>query len=497
MTADRNFRGVRSELTWGEEIPVEQALTGGTVTLNTVTGLSGMVVNKYAGQVATVVPTHAPASSADALKFHIVSNTATVLTFEETAAGTGLAATDRLVITQRNETPVDLGFYFGHVEESEMPERKIEPFKGFYKGSDNMPYAHEIIPMKVSYEASIPIRVVNGKLLYLAMGHVEDSAYTTAQTCADTTKTITNPTVPGQSTVTSTAHGLGASPGYFQFGTTGDACGPEIRYCALATNTLTCAVPLRREHPALAKIYGPITVGTGYIIHTLKIGDQVPYFSLKRTFYNYKTNVLTNDYCKIYRGLKAKSLELSIAPGDAPLQASMSVSGLSISDAEVVREATIDKAGYTNLSPYIYKGAVTKINDIIYRQAGEMSGSIDREMETKYYSEIKPQTNDQTYGYLDPSEHLEGLVNANFNVTIPLHNTNFWLMLKNMTNLGIATETSHTLTRGTNDDMAIRFYNPLLIEGSEPLPRGGEVPLNLQFEASHPIITVKDQMYFY
>jgi len=476
----RNLKGIRTQVSWGEEVPVEQSLSGGTVEENQVYGLSGLTESKYKGQVAIVKPRSG--GSVNAKRYHIVDNTTNAITFEEDVQDDGLTNSDTLIITQINVTPDDISDYFGPMEEADLPTPSVEVHDVWAHGSTYQPARHSAVQMKRTYESTFPVKLVNGKLLYLGMGMVYEDP-SGCQTKTDLSATLAQDTIIGQSVITTSADLSGSL-------TVGDhicvdysGTYPEVRQVtAVNATTVTLSKPLRIPHDSGADLY-KVSIGTGYMKHIMLLEDSVPSWTFEAVFKGYQRAVTNADYVNRYNGIKVKTLSFSSTPGDSPLQVDMEIAALKV-DEGTTRTSSVDMTDYGG-TPYLHKKTTVTINGVVYAQAGDFSGSIKREMTTKIYH------NDQNT--IDPWEHIEGEVTFDFKVTVPLHNRNFYDLLMDGTEFDVSFE----YERGTNDKLLIEFLRCYLTDAPEKLVKGGEIPVDVTASPGGMKITVTDNIEFY
>lgn len=506
-----NYLSTMSQVTWGEEYAVEQALTATVIPTygspaRVISSFSGLTAHKYRGQTATVVPISGGEANGQVL--HIIDNTETTITFEELVELTGasptgivLATTDTLVITQFGVLQGDLANYFGHLEESELPTGKFSSYKVFPHGSTLKPGRHQYIQTGVVYEKDLPLKLVTGRLLKFALGQCIDDARN-VQGYSLGSSILAQATVIGQKTIHSTAHGYTA--GYIQIGDpAGSDDSPEVRLIdSYTVDTITFTTPLGNEHCAGEELTNFASIGTGYMIHTLKPSIRLPSWNLKRTLFRHKGGCISGlDDCKVWLGLKVKSLALAHAPGDELFQATISIVAVDEDDttetdresAMVVTEYLVGGTGTVYKTPYYYKGAVIDLNNVIYHQAGEFSGSVDREISTRTYA--------NSYKGIKPTEHNEGVLNCDFKIKIPYHNKELYNMMK----AGTGFVSKYKMYRdgdsvdvGLHDNIEFQFYDCYIEDAPDSLPKDqGEIDIEHSASPGYMWAVVEDDIPFY
>jgi len=462
--------GVLTQVSYGEEVPDVVDTTGGTVSGNTVSGLSGLTANKYVGQMAIVLD----GSDAGSV-YHVASNTASSITFEETP---GFSAGARIAITTEGQLPSDTTKFFGIIDESDIPSRAAELFDEIYHGGD-LPLRSDAVPMKFSYESTIALSALkNAEYLWLALGKVTDtpSAYGAVST------TLAAAAYPGENVVTvSDATGLSVNDYIHIAGSHGG----EIRkITAINSNELTLDVPLRIAHAAGVDVKEVDT--SGYYTHVITVDEEVPSFTLEVVYMGAR-DMSDADIVLHTTGLKVKSLELSSAAGDTPLTASLGVAGLH--QLENARsKATVVKVGYSE-RPYLFKDSSVTINGVVYSRVEDFKIALDRELATKWYHRSDIANAED----IDPVEHIEGRVGLTTDLTIPMTNTTLYNLLKN----GTKFTATVVLTRGTNDSMTIEFSGCYMTTHPLALPKEGELPVAISASASSVTITVVDSVPHY
>lgn len=421
----KNRTGSKTQVSWGEEITEAKALTGGTVTVNQVTGLSGMTVDRYNGQLAFVMYR---GGAVDGKFYHVVSNTATVITFEEDVATAGLAATDVLALTTRGKLPTTTTEFWGKVAETELPLQENEYEDIFAHGDTNHPERTDAVLKNVKFEATMPVKLVNGKLLLYGLGYVKDVPLTLGAVTTTNNRAVQ---IGEEELETALATPTGfLALDYIQIGDDSGGSlneGPEIRQITAVTpaagkDLLTLDKPVRRFHPSGSACSEVTVGGTDTVTHTIKPSAEAPTITFEAVFKGFDINNTLNDFVVHHTGITMKGHKLDSA--DETLKLEMPVVGLDVLKNQRTR-ATVVNTDW-GARPFIYGDSQVDINSIVYSQFQNFKWGTDRGALTQYY-------HNENTGVKPFENILEGFEHE-LTAEIPLHNENFFDLVAAGTN---------------------------------------------------------------
>lgn len=481
----KNRHGSRTQISWGEEITEAKALTGGTVTSNTVTGLSGMTADRYNGQMAFVMYR---GGSVDGKFYHVVSNTATVLTFEENVASAGLAATDVLALTTVGKLPTTTTEIWAKTDETELPSQVSEYLDIFVHGDSNHPERTDGVETKNSFEATMPLKLVNGKLLVFALGYVKDVALTTGAVTTTNNRAVQIGELELE-TALATPTGFLADD-YIEIGDdTGGTLneGPEIRQITAVTpaagkDLLTLDKPLRRFHPSGSAIDEVTIGGANTVTHTIIPNSCSPAITIEAVFKSFDPNNTVNDFVIHHTGINFKGHKLNSA--EDVLNLEMSVVGLDELKNQRTR-ATLVTTDWT-ARPFIYGDSDVDINAISYSQIQNVAFGTDRGYLSKYYH------NSNTG--IKPFENIPEGFEHNCTMEIPLHNENFFDLIA----AGTKFNAFITYTRTASTDLIkFKWDNTYLPEGKNNLSDRTEIITPLDLSVGNYSIEATDVIEYY
>lgn len=495
MPAEKNWLATRTQLCYGEEWPNNTVVT--VVAANAFTTADANVsVDDFAGQIALVIEAVAGTMS-EATRLHIVSNTASpnpVFTTEEplTVAGNTLAATDRLAVSRIGINPNEtaIGAYttdefIGVIDDVSLLDVAQDIYDLYAHGDANLPFRREGIVMKRRYETSLPVTMVNGKLLYYPCGHVKDDANVKGANYSDV---LSRAVYPGERTIDLNAAGPNwpADPSpILDYIIIDDANNPEIRQVTAGwgTKALTIDRPIRRYHANGMTAKDVRSDTFGYFTHTIDARNpSLSTMCLEAIFLGYDNQVPALDAPFWYPGISFKGARLG-GTTDALFKIDFDVVGLSSELDTYTRSTVVDT--YWTSTPYHFRMATVTVNGVTYHQSETIEGTLTRNMDTMYYH--------NTISANDPYENIPGRGTMTGSVTIPFHNKALWTLIK----AGTAFDITWTYTRAANDDLLITMHGCKPTEGKLSMPTTGYVPQNIQVTANYITIVVKDNIPYY
>lgn len=440
----KNYTGSKTALSyseeWNEFIDLDVDYGGGAVIANrTITTMAGMTANKYDGQVAFV---QYRGGAVDGEAFHIVTNTATVITFEENVQTAGLADTDDLSITLTGVLPTTTTEWFANVVEVDLPDPSTTPVQHHAHGSTNQPEANDVSLTKKEYVTTIPLKLINGKLLLYGLGYVKDVASNFGALATNSSRAV----MIGETRIVTdlaTPSGFLATD-YVQIGDTTE--GEEIRQVSSVTantpvgfDTLNLDKPVRRFHPDNCVVKECDITTAKPVTHTIKPWHDAPTITLEGVFKGFDKNHTVNDFVKHYMGMGFKSLALK--SNEETLDMDIAVSCLDAKKNQRTR-ANIVTADWT-ARKFLHADSTVTINSVVYAQVENLTYGTDRNLKPKYY-------HSKNTG-IKPFEHIQEGFEHNWKLGIPLHNTTFWDLIEDGTKFTATVR----YDRDTSDDYVI------------------------------------------
>lgn len=429
----RNYTGEKTQVSYGEEWTEYTALTGGTVANYQVTGLSGLTADRYNGQLAFVMYR---GGSVDGEVYHVVVNTTTAITFEENVQTAGLANTDVIAITTHGKLPTATTEYFGDVIEADLPDPKVTEKSYYARGNTNEPERKDASLTKKEYDATIPIELINGKLLFYGLGYCKDVAsnYGAGSTTAARGVMI------GETIIQVASATNFSVDDYIEIGDNSGGSlneGSEIRQVtAINTVYFTLDNPVRRYHPSGCAVKECDIASAKPVTHTLKPWSYIPTITLEAVFKGHDKNQTTNDLVLHYTGTAVGGL--SLKSSEENITCDLAIKCLNALKNQRTR-ATLVTTDWTS-NKYLYADSEVTINSVQYRQVENMDYGTDRGLKPKYY-------HNQDTG-IKPFEHAPEGFEHKWTLGIPLHNTDFWDLVED----GTQFDASVTYERDATDD---------------------------------------------
>jgi len=416
------------QISFAEELGENKSLSGGTVTTNTVTGLSGMTAKEYSGQLAVVLDGAIPGRF-----FHVVTNTTTVLTFQENVATAGLTNASTLFFTKRNSRDATSTFAFKIGEDVTLPAGERELYKGLYAGTGVEPT--ELVHHKWNYAGSLPIMSHNLGWLYMIFGH----EYTTGTDAGQAAQTITEPTYYGETRLTISLAGSFANDDYVQVGISTSA---EVRKIASGgtTTSLVLDRPLRIDHAdnvAIDEVVSPYT-------HNFAFSNTVPLpsFGIEWVSKAKVPNLVWHS-----PGVRVETWEVS-ATSESPVSVTLGYKACDFDDTADDGSTALSASTvvYTGLdTPHIFKPGNTSvaINGISYAQVAEWKWSGGRALKTEYFG-FEDNGDCLFKDASKPHDHYPGAVTSNeLTIKILVTNKNMWDLVNDDTSFTVTLPVSH------------------------------------------------------
>jgi hypothetical protein len=454
---------------FGEEVPVRVSLVGGTVTSYTVTGLSSLTVNQYADQDAVVLT---PTSAIPGRRLHIVSNTATVITFTENVQTLGLANTDVLSIEQRGKRPAVYTQYCAIKDEVMLatPKHTVEQQNWSGAGKGLKPAVTTIL--KTDFASKIPLLFTDFRIPFLIFG---DESCTGTNSGAGAS-TLSANTHIGELVVPLAARDGYANGDYIQIDVGALA---EVRKVAsggglTGAGSLTLDYPLRKAHLS------------GVACHeTVKPYTHLPTFLSRGVYATWQAvylqvvNVVFENH-----GLFVKSVEMKIKDGE---QVKLVVEFEAMKDsvdgtAQTIQSVTLD-------TPFMYSSVSSGVtyNGATYGQVREITLKIARTTEAIRYDT-------DLYG-LKPALFSTGEIRITINTVLDITNRD----LLDLQRAGTPFTLSFSLVRtAVTDLITFSLTNVVIGDGPYPLPpNAATVKVNKQMTSEDITVTVVDVIPYY
>ena len=455
----------KQQVSFGEQFWIDRTvLTGGSVSGNTVTGLSGLTAGKYNGCRMTVL-----SGTNKGKIYHVTSNTTSVLTFQE--AATGFAATDAVTFECKLIPPTIRNLWIDVPEDFDFPtaDRDLNEVYGHGGGQDRVLAATN----KISYERSIPLILQNWRFAFMLFGIVADTG--TADAVGSTT--MDGATYVGEINLKVHAGTNFANAAVVQIGSGATA---EVRAIASGGTTvnLVLTYPLRFAHSdaeAVITVVAPFT-------HTITANPTVPYFDLVGVMLEATAHVRDALGCKIVSGELSSSTDdlvrftADIAPSD------VKVSGTSpLGTTPSVTVVTTDPYHYRMVS-----GGLT-LNSIVYQAIEAFSYKLDRGI-TPVYAHQDVSTN-------KPYLQVEGRRKHELTFTVIPFNSNIYDLI----DAGTVFDASiHFVRTANTDEFTITWHNVTGTTAPHGMPMDGPVKVSAVFNpASVTSVVVIDSIPFY
>jgi hypothetical protein len=436
----------------GEHIWTDRTiLTGGSVSGNQITGLSGLTANKYDGVRMRVLN----GTNAGKL-YHVVTNGTTSLTLQE--AATGFAATDYVVFELRFAAPTIRNIFIDLPEDFDMYTAAAELDEAYAHGAGrDRNFAQT---KKFLYEAALPIILQNPRLLFLALGE---------EKCIGTDKagggsTLSAATQIGETVINLTSAASYAANDYIQVG---DAAGdpptsteyPEVRMVvSVATNAITLDYPLRFAHANGAvcnEVQAPYT-------HYLAPSSELPYFDVIGV-YNEATQHVRDAV-----GVKANRVELSSNEDDVVRVSvdTVALKVLTTGAAPTVTLVTTKAYHFSQVSSGI------SVNSVVYANIKAFTYTLEHNQNQVY-------AHQDTSGK-SPFFTAEGRRRHELQMILVPFNTNIYDLLTG--------ETEHTVTltfvrTAATDTLTLTFTVCRISQAPHGMPADGPVNVNI---TAHP-----------
>jgi hypothetical protein len=428
-------------------------LTGGSVSGNQVTGLSGLTANKYDGVRMRVLN----GTNAGKL-FHVVTNGTTSLTFQE--AATGFAATDYVVFELRFAAPSVRNIFIDLPEDFDMYTASAELDEAYAHGAGrDRNFAQT---KKFLYEAALPIILQNPRLLFLALG--EEKTTGTDKTPSGGGSTLANATYIGETIINVASAANYAQGDFIQVDVAaGDpptsAEVPEVRQITnVNVNAITLDYPLRFAHAngvACNEVIAPFT-------HYLAPASELPYFDVIGV-YNEAT-VHVRDAV----GVKANRLELTSNEDDV-VRVSVDTVALKVlptGSAPSVTLVTTKAYHFSQVSSGI------SVNSVVYANIKAFTYTLEHNQNQVY-------AHQDTSGK-SPFFTAEGRRRHELQMILVPFNTNIYDLLTG--------ETEHTVTltfvrTAATDTLTLTFTVCRISQAPHGMPADGPVNVNI---TAHP-----------
>jgi hypothetical protein len=426
-------------------------LTGGSVSGNQVTGLSGLTANKYDGCRMRVL------NGTNAGKvYHVVTNGTTSLTFQE--AATGFAATDIVVFELRFAAPTIRNIFIDLPEDFDMFTAAAELDEAYAHGAGrDRNFAQT---KKFMYEAALPIILQNPRLLFLALG---EEKTTGADKVGGGGSTLSAATYIGETIINVASAANYAQGDYIQVDVAaGDpptsAEVPEVRVITNVNgNAITLDYPLRFAHAngvACNEVQAPFT-------HYLAPSSELPYFDVIGV-YNEVTQHIRDAV-----GVKANRLELSSNEDDVVRVSvdTVALKVLTMGAAPSVTMVTTKAYHFSQVTSGI------SVNSVVYANIKAFTYTLEHNQNQVY-------AHQDTSGK-SPFFTAEGRRRHELQLILVPFNTNIYDLLTG--------ETEHTVTltftRATSDTLAFTFTVCRISQAPHGMPADGPVNVNI---TAHP-----------
>lgn len=457
-----------------------------------------LVANRYINQVCVVL-----SGTLKGTVLNVVSNTTTVLTFEEDV-GTSIANNDRMSITTWGQPPGstpdasgNVNDLFGQMLDASLPSMAREYFSGRYHGSNNMPSVEEFIPMKNDYSASPKLIVKSAAFFALAFGKISES--TADYAGGDPNQALTSTALPGDRVVAcvSTSFTIGDLV-HITGGTNGvDEVG--IIESKPDAASIKLVHPLKNFHYTDGRVHEILCTTPGtpdtVITKTLTIDHWVPTFTFESGVRR-EHRWTGTDIVMQFMGLTVEKFGIRSSPGTEPMSVEMDIKGLhwrfqtaggvDLSSVSAKTEVGFDKGAYL---PMACTGTINSVN---YPEDMDFSLDMSRMVEpTQFHT-----TGDIPY-YVkgDPISHYYGAVDISAELSLPLKNRNFLTLIRAGTEFGLERTYKRT---GTGDQMKITLTG-CSIKGPimDSIPEEGMIPQKLALNVETATIEIKDLIPYY
>lgn len=482
-----DYDGSKTQVSYGEErtelIDLDVHYGGGAVIANyTITTMAGMTVGKYNGQRCFV---QYRGGAVDGKVYHIVSNTATVITFQEDIQTAGMADTDEIAIESRGQLAADTTEFFGDLEESDLPHPKLTEKEHFIKGHANEPERKNASITKMEFEASMPLQLLNGKLLFYGLGYCADVASNFGALATTSTRAI----MIGELNITeaiATASGFLAND-YIQIGNAAE--GEEIRKISSVTanvpvgfDTLNLDLPVRRFHPNGCVIKECDITTAKPVTHTLRPWTNAPSLTLEAVWRAYDRNHAANDIVMHFTGIHCNGLGLKSS--DETLSLDWDILAMNALTAQRAKASVV--ATDWAQREFLYSDSTVTINGAIFSKIEDLDYGTKRNLKSKRYhnqnTDVRP--GDMAF---DGFEH-------ECKISLPFDSLTFWNLVKAKTKF----DSNIKYERDATDDYMTIYINESYARNCPPnFPEKGEIIHDLELTPGRFYIEVVDTIEYY
>ena len=450
--------------TFGEEVFIDRlTLTGGTVSSNQVTGLSGLTANKYDDQDVLVMD-----GSIAGRRLRCVTNTTSALTFQQDVETLGLANTDTLQFGARGKRPSTYNIFWSAKDEFMMPTPKHTVDRPRYSGTGLKPA--DTIVLKTDFENRIPFLLSDPRLLFTWFG---DEYVTGTDTSGGGGSTL-NGAIKAGETVFDVADATNyATDDYIQVDTGTSA---EIRkITGISTNTITVDYPLRKNHSDGAtcnEVEKPFT-------HNLQVADRGIYWTYQGVYDESPTPTVREAHGCYTKEFEVKGADTSY------LQCSIAYEAMTTST-----DGSKQTPDSTSLpQPYIYDKVNNgiQVNGITYAQVREWSVKGIRTIERLGYSS-------SLYG-VKPAGFATGAVAIELSLVVDVPNANFLSLVEDKTEFTVVIDCVRT---SSSDEFRITTTNTIIEDAPHPItPDGATVKVTATMGAEDIAVRVIDDIPYY
>jgi len=448
---------------FGEEVFIDRlTLTGGTVTANTVTGLSGLTANKYDDQDVLVL-----SGTLAGRRLRCVTNTTTVLTFQQDVATLGLANTDKLAFGARGKRPTVYTIFYALKDELMLATPKHTFGRPQWSGFGLRPAETHVL--KTDFESKIPFLLADGRLLFTIFG----DEYVTGTDVTGGGGSTLNGAIKEGETVFDVAAATNYTVGdYIQVDTTTNS---EIRkITAIATNTITVDYPLRKNHAtavACNEVTKPFT-------HTLQYKDKGIYWTHQGVYDESPTPIVYENH-----GCFSKALEVKVNSGEYVL-CNLDYQGMCDSV-----DGTKQAPSTTLSIPYTYDKTLSgiSIDGITYAQVRSMTVRTTRKAESLRYSS-------STHGVKPAGSSTSG-IEMSADIVMDIQNNNILTLLRAGTEFTTILDMVRT---ASSDEARITLSACTMDEAPHPLtPDGATIKVTVKLGAENLVPRFIDSIPYY
>lgn len=456
-----------AQQTWQDD----QALTGGSFSGNTITGLSGLTANKYIGEIMKVLT---GTNAGD--EFHVVSNGTTSIVCEESVAS-GFAATDRVTFSSRFTIPGTVAQHLGIVDDWDFPDPEQEYERVYEHGGGVQASRHQVMRTKYG-PVEIPVLFRNGRFLKALFGKETCTANQFVGGGGSTT--LDGATKEGATRLNVAAITNFTNGDIIEID--GGGSNPECRKIngAPAGTTIVVTPPLDHDH-ATAGTVKEVNTGANIVFtHVLSVpaNGRLPYLCLEGVYDE------ATDFVRHALGCVADSWTLSAEEG-SPLKASSSLAALD-TQADAQAKASVTAETTEPFHPRMTQSGIV-LNAVNYLQlkGWSLACTVSRE---------ERRIHNSTSG-LKPFDHSAGNREHTLTATLwPSANTNIWNLLNNRTSF---TATINLERTATSDEWTLTLSGCVIPKAGHGFKGGKAIEVEAEVWPTTISMSIADNIPYY